>query len=316
MQTFLLRRAGAFSIFREGIDRAALTTAIDILERAERPLVVFPEGFIARTNDKLNELMEGTAMMARSAAKKRAKMEPPKKVVIHPVALRYRFVGDIEAASNQMLDEIESRLSWRPNKHLSIYERTVKVGAALLTLKELEILGQPRQGEIWQRLQGLIDALLSPLENEWVESKHDGTVNARVKRLRTAIIPDLVKGDIDEPERERRWKQLGDVYLAMQLFHYPPDYVKSKDSAQRIFETLERFEEDLTDKVRVHGPISATITVGEAIEVSPERDRHSHVDPVLQQIEQQLKHMLGLQEDAAAQAATGQSSRNAPPVQN
>ena len=45
-QAFLLNRAGAFSIYREGIDRAAVNTAVDILESAERPLVIFPEGFI------------------------------------------------------------------------------------------------------------------------------------------------------------------------------------------------------------------------------------------------------------------------------
>src|SRR5271165_3990859 len=39
LQTWLLRRAGAFSVFREGMDREALKTAIEILKLAERPLV-------------------------------------------------------------------------------------------------------------------------------------------------------------------------------------------------------------------------------------------------------------------------------------
>lgn len=111
MQTFLLRRAGAFSIYREGIDRAAVNTAVDILERAARPLVIFPEGHISRTNDRLNELMDGTALIARTAAKRRAKLEPAKKVVVHPIAIRYRFMGQIESAVTSVLDEIEARLS-------------------------------------------------------------------------------------------------------------------------------------------------------------------------------------------------------------
>src|SRR5262245_4272575 len=84
LKTFVLRRAGAFSVYREGIDRTAVNTAVEILENAERPLVIFPEGFISRTNERLNELMDGTALIARSAAKKRAKLQPPKKVVVHP----------------------------------------------------------------------------------------------------------------------------------------------------------------------------------------------------------------------------------------
>ena len=47
MLSFFLRRAGVFSIYREGIDRGAVNLAVEILENAERPLVIFPEGIIS-----------------------------------------------------------------------------------------------------------------------------------------------------------------------------------------------------------------------------------------------------------------------------
>ena len=75
LQAFLLRRAGAFSIYREGMDKQAVQTSIEILETAERPLVIFPEGHISRTNDRLTPMLEGTALIARQAAKKRAQGE-------------------------------------------------------------------------------------------------------------------------------------------------------------------------------------------------------------------------------------------------
>jgi hypothetical protein len=54
-------------------------------------------------------------------------------------------------------------------------------------------------------------------------------------------------------------------------------------------------EEDLTDKVRVHGSWHATLTVGEAIEVSPTREgRGAGGDPMMEEIERQLREMLGL----------------------
>lgn len=306
IQTFMLRRAGGFSIYREGIDRTAVNTAIDILASAERPLVIFPEGFVSRTNDHLNELLEGTSLIARSAAKRRAKTEPPGKVVVHPVALRYRFSGDVQQAASLVLNEIEARLTWRPRKNAALYERILGVGHALLSLKEIEYLGHPQEGDIGSRLQRLIDAVLSPLENEWTGADHSGTVNARAKRLRTAILPDMVKGELDEAERERRWKHLADVYLAMQLHHYPSDYVKSNPTPERILETIEKFEEDLTDKIRVHGHLSATITVGEAIEVNPGREGRGGVDPLMQQISAQLRQMLGIPaEEAPAETEAG-----------
>src|SRR4051794_14321134 len=124
LQSFLLRRAGAFSIYREGMDKQAVQTSIEILETAERPLVIFPEGPISRTNDRLTPMLEGTALIARQAAKKRAKEN--KKVVVHPVAVRYSFPFDVDSAVARMLDEIEARLTWRPSRGLPLHERFKK----------------------------------------------------------------------------------------------------------------------------------------------------------------------------------------------
>jgi hypothetical protein len=150
-------------------------------------------------------------------------------------------------------------------------------------------------GDIGSRLKKLMDAILVPLETEWLKGPQHDSVPSRVKRLRTAILPDMAKGELDEAERQRRWTQLADVYLAQQLFNYPPDYVRTNPSPQRLLETIERFEEDLTDKARVLGTMHATVTVGNAIEVVPERGERGAADPLMQQIEQQLKSMLGLE---------------------
>ncbi len=297
LKTFLLRRAGAFSIYREGIDRAAVNTAIDILTSAERPLIMFPEGFIARTNDRLNDMMDGIGLIARTAAKRRAKESPNNKVVVHPIALRYNFHGNIDATADKVLGEIESRLSWRPQKQLSLIDRIVKVGGGLLSLKEIEYLGEAQSGSIESRLERLTNAILNPLEDEYAALKHDGSINSRVKRLRTEIVADMTGSELAADERERRWKQLADVYLANELSHYPPNYVRSNPTAYRILETLERFEEDLTDKVSAHGHISAEITVGEAIEVAPGREPRGAMtdgDALLQAVAAQLKAMLGI----------------------
>jgi 1-acyl-sn-glycerol-3-phosphate acyltransferase len=303
VSAFFLRRAGAFSIYREGIDRGAVETAVGILEQAQRPMVMFPEGYIARTNDHLNPLMDGVALIARTAAKKRVKLNPPGKLVVHPIAIRYHFHGDINTAVTIVLDEIESRLSWQPQRHLAPLDRIYKVGSALLALKEIEYTGQPKTGDIAPRIANLIDAILDPLEAEWQIRNESESVTARVKRLRTAILPDVVKGELDETERARRWKQLADVYLAQQLWHYPPDYVKSNATPERLLETIERFEEDLTDKIRLHGPISATVTVGEAIEVATQREGRGSADPLLVKIEDQWRNMLNLKDIPVTAAA-------------
>ncbi|MCP4814959.1 MAG: 1-acyl-sn-glycerol-3-phosphate acyltransferase, partial [Planctomycetaceae bacterium] len=99
---FIIRMMGAFSVNREGLDRHAIDEAIRILQSAERPLLLFPEGTTSRTNDQLMALMEGPAFIARTAAKRRAKQDGGK-VVVHPVAIRYLYQGDIQQACNGVL---------------------------------------------------------------------------------------------------------------------------------------------------------------------------------------------------------------------
>lgn len=309
-QTWFLRRCGALSIYREGMDKAAVNASVEILEQARRPLVIFPEGILTRTNDLLGGLMEGTSLIARTAAKRRAKGGDAgeegagapgggnRKVVVHPVAMRYFFGGDLSQAIEPVLTEIESRLSWRPRRGETHYERIYRIGEALLSLKEVEYFGRPRVGSIAERQVALIDRLLTPLEQEWLNGVREPHTAARVKRLRQAILPDMVKGEIDDKERDRRWKQLGDVYLAQQIANYPADYVRANALPERFLETVERFEEDLTDRVRTHRPLRAVVQVGEAIEVPAGRERGAAAgasgggDPLMKQIEEQIRLML------------------------
>lgn len=288
-----IHKMGAFSINREGVDRQAISTAIEILESAERPLVVYPEGASTRTNDRLHALLEGVAFIARTAAKKRSKMNPPGKVVVHPVAMKYLFGGDLRIAVDPVLTMIERRLSWQPQSELPVFDRIVKLGRALLCLKELEYFGDVQTGGFAERLQKLIDRLLSPLEQQWLGCQQDGAVVPRVKALRMKILPDMVTRRIDEAERQRRWRQLNDIYLAQRIsYYYPPYYIAERPSVDRLLETVERFEEDLTNKVTVHGPRKVIVEIGEAIEVSLDRDRKAAVDPLMAEIEQTLQSML------------------------
>ena len=286
-----IHKMGGFSVYREGVDRQAINVAIEILETAARPLVVFPEGAVSRTNDRLQALLDGVAFVARTAAKRRAKAVDGGQVVVHPVAIKYLFGGDFDATADPVLTEIEQRLSWQPQQHLPTDQRIAKVGLALLSLKELEYLGRTYSDALADRMQRLIDRLLCPLEEEWFHAPASGSVIPRVKALRMKIMPDMVHGRIEAQERQRRWRQLADIYVAQQISNYPPDYL-SHLSVDRLLETIERFEEDLTDQVRVHGHLRAVIEVGPPILVSPERDRRAAVDPLMVEIERQLQGML------------------------
>ncbi len=291
---FLTRKLGAFSVYREGVDRQAISTAVDVLVEGKRPLVLFPEGAISRHNDELSPLMDGTSLIARTAAKRREKNKQAGGVVIHPIAIRYFFRGNLETTVTPVLEEIESHFSWYPQRDKTILQRLRQIGQALLALKEVEYLGAARVGEFEERVENLIADVLTRLEDKWnLKDAGEGVV-VRVKNLRTVILPDLIKNNLTTEERQERWKQLAACYYIQQMSHYPPNYVhrEGPNIIEHILETVERFEEDFTDHATTHGPLHAVIQVGEAIPVSSKRVRGKESDPVMDGIRTQLTEML------------------------
>src|SRR5205809_788939 len=73
---------------------------------------------------------------------------------------------------------------------------------------------------------------------------------------------------------------------------YSGDYLVDSPTCERLLETVERYEEDLTDASRPHPPLHAVISVGEAIEANATRDRSADGDPIANELRRQLEMML------------------------
>ncbi|MCA9107159.1 MAG: 1-acyl-sn-glycerol-3-phosphate acyltransferase [Planctomycetales bacterium] len=291
-ERWAVRLMGAFSVFREGLDRQAIDMAVRVLTEASRPLCIFPEGTATRTNDRLSEMLDGVSFIARTAAKKRAKDDPSKRVVVHPVAIKYLYLGKLEKEPQQLLEQIEKRLTFRPLEGVSYVERLRRVGEALLSLKEIEYFGEVRGGEIADRQNALVERLMAPLEEEWLGKVQTGGIVGRVKNVRMKVFPDIAKGAVDSQERARRYRHLADTYLAQQIAFYPIGYFEEGVTHERIVETIERFEEDITDEAPTLGPLKVIIDVLPAIEVEPQRDRHAESDALMEQIKHALTSRL------------------------
>ena len=324
LEAFVANRVGGFSIYREGLDRQALETSIEIVTTAERPLMIFPEGVISRANDRLLSLMDGVSFIARAAAKRRVRAGETAPVVIHPVSIRYQLKGDPEETIRGVLDRLESRTFWKSHGHQSIVSRVHQLGQALLAAREIECLGQPQTGSLKHRMGKLIDAVLHPYEEEWLGERRCGDVIARVKDLRSAMLPDLVKGGLPPLERDRRWRQLTDAYYLQCLSLYPPGYLEEgvcgHVSAERIIETVHRLEEDMTDAVTIRPEWHVEINVGAAIEVPANTPRaRGGTDPIMDQLRRDMLSLLGVQDwwppQAAAPATLADVSSRAAPIE-
>ncbi len=290
-QSFAMRMCGGFSVNREGTDRQSLNTAVDVLSQGKRPLVVFPEGTVFRTNDRLQPLLDGVAFLARTAAKRRAKHDAGK-VVIHPVAIKYLFRGNLEKSVEPVLHKLEQRLTLDRSHHqLPLLARVDRILQAQLALQEVKVFGSPRSGSVQQRQQALIEQLMGPLEEQLLGRRQSGSIMPRVKALRSAIVPRLLLPEATAADKSQYWAQLEDIYLAQLIASHPSDYLE-QPSDTRILETIESVEEDFYDRSTLQRPLHAILQVGPAIEVDPIRTTREGDDPLMTELSTSLRNML------------------------
>lgn len=300
-QSFAIRRMGAFSVYREGIDRRSLDTAVDVVAAAKRPLIVFPEGATSRTNDHLHPLLDGVAFIARAAAKRRERAGAGQ-VVIHPVGIKYRYRGDIQRACRETLDDLERRLGWQSRGHLDPLPRLLEFQRVFLTLKELEHLGMTNSGTREERIERLVEGILRPLETQWLGEPQPGPSAQRIRGVRARIVPRMIEQataarkkatrGIEAEEAERHSQQLEALHLAQQLMSYPGDYLIARPTIDRVLETLEKLEEDMVGRARIHGDLKAIIEVAPAIPVPAERERGAKEDGVMAALESSLRELV------------------------
>lgn len=290
VQRFLLQRVGIFSVHRESVDRKSLRCAEDILVAARHPLVMFPEAIVSRTNDHMNAFLRGSALVSRRAALRRQAADGGQ-VVMHPLFIRYRFSGDLAARTDPVLAEIEARLGWQPQHALPLRERILKLGQALLAAKEVEYFGQAHSGPLTPRIEALRDAVLQPLEARWLGPYRHRDVMARVKAVRMRIFPRLLDRNAAKSEIDDAWRAIGDLYFVQQLHCYPEGYLDGPEG-ERLLEIVEHYEEDLTDKVRPHFPLHATVHIGDALPVPAERRVYPHGDPLMDELRRQMESLM------------------------
>lgn len=288
---WFIRSVGAFSVNREGMDRKAVDTAVQLLVKAERPMVVFPEGATSRTNDRLMPFLDGLSVIARAAAKQRHRQDEGK-AVIHPVAFKYVYQGDIRRDSLPILKDLESRLTWYPERRDDFLGRIRRIAEAQLMLKELERLGEPQQGDWNQRTARLIDAYLVPLEEKWLKGRQTGTSSSRIKSLRGRIIPRLIEEGEHSPATHQYLADVHDTYIAHQMACHPIPYLEECPTADRVRETVERLQEDATDQATLFKPLKCFAQIGPAIPVPTVRERRGEGDSIMNSVAESLQKIL------------------------
>jgi 1-acyl-sn-glycerol-3-phosphate acyltransferase len=284
-----LQRHGCFSIDRESNDMQAFRQSVAILQESPYPLVIFPEGDIYHTNDRVTPFRDGAAAIALAAAKR---AERP--TVCVPCALKCWYVMDPTPELNRLMDRLEQRMFWRPRPDLSLTERVYRLANGALALKELEYLGRPRGGKLTERTAYLSNELLRRQEERFGIPNKANTVPERVKELRRYLITQMEKPDLDEKGWRRYHADMEDLFFVTQLYSYPGDYLSERPTLERLAETLDKFEEDLLRATypSVRGSRRVVVRFGEPIPLPRERQKKDAVANLTRTLQEKVQGLL------------------------
>ena len=286
---WLLQRHGVFSIDREGVDLQAFKQAVKIVREEPHPLVIFPEGEIYHCNDRVTPFREGAAAIAISAAR-RAK----RPVVCFPCALKYEYVDDPTEELLEIMAQLERQIQWRPRPDRPLKDRIYAFGEALMALKEFEFLGKACEGSLPERIDALAEEILRRLEKRYEVTPGNSTVPERVKQLRSLALKQQEEAGTDDARRKQLDDDLDDLFLTVQLFSYPGDYVHERPSIERLAETLDKFEEDVLGvySATIRSSRRVTIRFGEAVPVPTDRKQKTAAADLTETLEGKVQKML------------------------
>lgn len=266
---WILPRIGVFPVDREGADLTAFKTGVDLLARGKNPLVIFPEGEIYQMSERLTPLREGAVAVAASAVKRLA--EAGKTVWIVPIALQYRFLDHADPLPklHEVMQQLEARFTWWPQGQLSLVDRIYYYAEGVLGLKEFEYLGRVQSGGLKDRIAGLAREILDRMEDRRAGKRRDEPVPVRVKELRRACLDILADPKTTAEDAALARRDLHDLFVTIQCFSYPGDYVRESPTLERVSETLMKFRQDFLDagEAPPHGPRRGILRVGEPIDV-------------------------------------------------
>ena len=278
----VLRQHGCFSINREGNDVRAIRQAVRILQGGRAPLVIFPEGEVLHLNDRVAPFRPGAVRIAQLAAR-----HGHRPVAVVPCGLKYFYTDPPLPALLDGMDRLELAVGAQAASATSLPRRLRRLGEHLLALKETEHLGEPQEGALQQRMERLIAVVLGRLEDRYQIFQPKRTTPERVKQVRYRAIRLMESPAADAERRAQCRRDLQDLFLVMQLYSYPVDYLAHDASAERLAETLDKLEEDVLGVQRptLRGLRRAVVAFGEPVIIAPEEASRRDQDQVTRRVQ-------------------------------
>jgi 1-acyl-sn-glycerol-3-phosphate acyltransferase len=281
----LIQRLGAYSVVRGTIDRESFRYTRELLARPQTKLVIFPEGEVYSQNDSLLPFQVGAIQLALWGQEEARTQEPDARVLLLPVALRYRFAGDVSDELDRKLQALEAKLKLPPlSRDLlleNLYARMRRVAVTILSDVEQEYsLPEMEDADLTPRFLAAKEAALSRAAELLGEKMPRGSIPERMRVLlhhAESELHELQNDETqDEPLREREagvlraWRDLERLANWVAIYD---GYASSSPTLERLAEVIYRLEADVFGSATFAGARIATVRVGEPIELPDEISR-------------------------------------------
>lgn len=247
---WVMQRAGAFSVDREGSDRRAMAEALAILKAGRFALTIFPEGNVYMMSDRVTPFLEGAAFIALKAQKDLGAARP---VHVVPVSMKVTHLTDVRPQVREKLGRLAEKTGETFRPDAEPVGELLRIGRHLLAknLKQRGIIGRQESLDtphLPEALKQGAERIVSRLEEKMDLPGREGEdLISRVRKIR-AQIHQIRTDPLREAEHRVAAHWADEAILTMRILSYGSPYVAEKPTLDRYAETVEKLSEDLFGK--------------------------------------------------------------------
>ena len=328
LQGWLMSRLGAYSIRRGVGDRNSIVQTLELMQKPECKLVIFPEGGCSYQNDTVMPFREGAVGLALRALKKLAQnSDSVPDFYLVPVSLKYQHPMAMNNAIDRSLKKLEKALGLN-QKSPDFYWRLRAVAGKVLQRLEAEFgievqpvefgASQTKTGDWNQRIDHLKDTMLLSYEQQvGIKSQSHLPMRERVYKVQAKLEERYEKLAVEESgennndafrneQQDVFSEKLYDDTLRLLNFDAIYDgYIAENPTQERFLDTLTTLEREVfrVETPRPKNMRLAQVKIGEPINLKDYlddycQDKDTTVKKITQQVQQIVQtNVLSLSRD-------------------
>lgn len=308
LRGYFLQNCGAYSVIRGEIDRAYVRETVNLIKRADRKIIMFPEGDVTGLQSRTRGLKDDGIRTLFMGQKALLRQQQASSLYVVPLSIYYHTGSDVPKALNSTLDKLENSLGLRGERGtletridrvcrnmIEHYERYYNFfdGAFLPTPHRIRFLCR----NVISRLAELSRVDISSIADE-SEALHyvRGKIRRAAKRLQSG-------DDTFSLGNRKQMIQLDQSFAPeferLQQLLILQNTLNEPFTPEMAWRTVDRLENQITGKTSAKGHRTAFVEAAEPINLVDYWDQFMHSrEYACQLVAERIRHALD--EDLAA----------------